>query len=73
MIKEFYLLHVDQQGFFVVFPLSGQFTGMREFITGQLYSHLEAVSVQVAEVIHTWEQAQDFELTDCTLTVPVVL
>lgn len=52
----FHLLHVKQQRFPVVFPLNRELAGMRELVTGQLHCHLEAVSVQVAEVIHTWKR-----------------
>lgn len=46
------LLHVHQQGLLVVLPLDGQLAGVRELVTGQLHRHLEAVGVQVAEVVH---------------------
>lgn len=52
----YYLLHVDQQWLSVVLPLHGQLAGVREFITRQLDCHLEAVCVQVAEVVHAWRE-----------------
>lgn len=49
-----YLLHIDKERFFIVLPFYGQFTGMRELITGQLHRHLKTVGVQVTKVIHTY-------------------
>lgn len=47
------LLHVDQQRLPVVLPLDGKLAGMRKLVAGQLHRYLEAVCVQVAEIIHT--------------------
>lgn len=51
--EQIYLLHVNQQRLLIVLPLDGEFTNMRKLITGQLHGHLEAVGVQVTEVVHT--------------------
>lgn len=51
--EQVYLLHVNQQRLLIVLPLNGEFTNMRKLITGQLHCHLEAVGVQVTEVVHT--------------------
>lgn len=59
-----YLLHVNQQRLLVVLPLDGKFTGMRELITGQLHCDLEAVSVQVTEVIHTCRKKQSVQVKE---------
>lgn len=47
------LLHVHQQRLLVVLPLHRKLAGVGELIAGQLHRHLEAVGVQVAEVVHT--------------------
>lgn len=47
------LLHVDEQRLLVVLPLDGKLADVRELVAGQLHRHLEAVVVQVAEVVHT--------------------
>lgn len=47
------LLHVDQQRLPVVLPLPQKLAGVRELVAGELHRHLEAVGVQVAEVVHT--------------------
>lgn len=49
-----YLFHKHNQGLAVVLPLLGQLGGVREFVTGQLHRDLEAVGVQVAEVVHAF-------------------
>lgn len=51
--EQVYLLHVNQQRLLIVLPLDGEFTNMRKLITRQLHCHLEAVGVQVTEVVHT--------------------
>lgn len=61
---QIYLLHINQQRLLVVLPLDGKFTGVREFITGQLHRHLEAVGVQVTEVIHTCEKTQSIHVRE---------
>lgn len=50
------LLHVDQQRLPVVLPLDGKLAGVRKLIAGQLHRHLEAVGVQVAEIVHACEK-----------------
>lgn len=48
-----YLLHEDEHGFSVFLPLVCQFALMRKLIAAQEHRQLQAVGVQVAEVIHT--------------------
>lgn len=49
-----HLLHEGEQSLLVVLPLSGQLTLMRELITAQVDGELQAVGVQVAEVVNSW-------------------
>lgn len=48
-----YLLDEGQQGLFVVLPLQRKFTFMGKLVAAQEDGQLEAVGVQVAEVVHT--------------------
>lgn len=48
-----HLLHEGEQRLLVVLPLLLQLTLMGEFVTAQVNGELQAVGVQVAEVIHT--------------------
>lgn len=47
-----HLLHVEQQRLAVVLPLGWQLGDVGEFVTRQLHRDLEAVGVQIAEVIY---------------------
>ena len=53
-----YLLHEDEKRLSVVLPLLRQFVLMREFVATHVHGQLEAVGVQVAEVIHTCRERQ---------------
>lgn len=65
-----YLLDEGQQSLFVVLPLERKFTFMGKLVTAQEDGQLEAVGVQVAEVVHTcreknvsqlpWDVVSDF-------------
>lgn len=46
------LLHEEEERLFVVLPLDGKLAGVRKLVAGKLHRHLEAIGVQVAEVIH---------------------
>ena len=48
-----YLFNEGQQSLAVVLPLKRKFTLMRKLVTAQEDGELEAVGVQVAEVVHT--------------------
>lgn len=48
-----HLFDEGQQRLTVVLPLLGKFTHMRKLVTAQKDGQFEAVSVQVAEVVHT--------------------
>lgn len=46
-----HLLHEGEQGFFIVLPFSGQLALVRELVATQVDGQLQAVGVQVTEVI----------------------
>lgn len=53
-----HLLHEGKQGLFVVLPLSGQLALVGELVAAQVYRELQAVGMQVAEVIESWTDKQ---------------
>lgn len=54
-----YLFHETQQRLAVVLPLQRQLALMRELVAAQEDGELEAVGVQVAEVVHTCAGRKD--------------
>lgn len=49
-----HLLHEGEQGFLVVLPFSRQLALMGELVAAQVDGELQAVGVQVTEVIDGW-------------------
>lgn len=49
-----YLFHENKEGFPIIFPLLWQFTLMRKLVTAHVHRYFKAVCVQIAEVIHTF-------------------
>ena len=48
-----YLLHVADEGVFVVFPVAFESLFRWELLTAELHSDLEAVAAQIIEVLHS--------------------
>lgn len=59
-----------QQSLAVALPLERKFTFMWKLVTAQEDGQLEAVGVQVAEVIHTCERGSQVEDKECRLLFP---
>lgn len=49
-----YLLHVADEGVFVVFPVAFESLFRRELLTAELHSDLETVAAQIIEVLHSY-------------------
>lgn len=65
-----HLFDEGQQSLAVALPLERKFTFMWKLVTAQEDGQLEAVGVQVAEVIHTCERGSQVEDKECRLLFP---